>query len=203
MKINTGIPYICDNCNDNQVYGEKSAEASNQIIDLNETNVVESCSQSNLANSLCSSAGTTTEIINNENNELCNRANTVLTSQLQKLPHLNVSSETNTDSVILMEDSSLNVVVSQPTEPKQVQTDKDSHSVSEMKVHPHSDSKEKTINNQKRSEKQSTSSNIYGKNNQVVEQQKINLDQLKYIYKLEARVKNLNKQCLCHKGKKE
>ena len=52
VKINTGIPYNCDNCNDNQVYREKRAEASNQIIDLNETNVVESCSQSNLASSL-------------------------------------------------------------------------------------------------------------------------------------------------------
>ena len=102
-----------------------------------------------------------------------------------------------------MEDSSLNVVVSQPTEPKKVQTDKDSYSVSEMKVHPHSDSKEKTINNQKRSEKQSTSSNIRGKNNQVVEQQKINLDQLKYIYKLEARFKELEQTVSLSKRKEK
>ena len=52
VKINTDIPYICDNCNDNQVYGEKSTIASNQVEDLNETVIVEPRPQSNITSSL-------------------------------------------------------------------------------------------------------------------------------------------------------
>ena len=93
--------------------------------------------------------------------------------------------------LFFIEDPNVNVVVSQPAEPKQDQTDKGSYSVSEIKIHSYSDSKEKTANNQKRNEKQNISSNIRGKKHQVVEQQRVNLDQLQYIYKLEARVKEL------------
>lgn len=57
VKINTDIPYICNNCNDNQVYGEESTVAPNQTADLNETDIAESRSQSNIA----SSQGTSNE----------------------------------------------------------------------------------------------------------------------------------------------
>ena len=106
-------------------------------------------------------------------------------------------SDTSKDPVILIEDPNVYVLVSQPAEPKQDQTDQGSYSVSEIKIHSYSDSKEKTTNNEKRNEKQNISSNIRGKKHQVVEQQRVNLDQLQYIYILEARLINLNKHCLC------
>ena len=114
-----------------------------------------------------------------------------LLSQTQKVSLTDVSSGASSDSVLLSEDSDVLTVDSLVTESKQLQMEKDGHLVSETSSHLQTANKERNLNNQKWGEKQITSGNNRGKKSQVAEQQKINLEQLQYIHKLEARVKEL------------
>ena len=156
--------------------------------DLNETDIVESRPQSNY---ITSSLGTYHEKNSNKSIELCKRSNSDLLSQTQKVTLTDVSSGASSDSVLLSEDSDMFAVDSLVTESKQLQMEKDGHLVSEISSHLQTANKERNLNNQKRDEKQITSGNNRGKKSQVAEQQKINLEQLQYIHKLEARVKEL------------
>ena len=157
VKINKDIPYICDNFNENQLYGKERTDVTSQVdisVSLNVTDVVESQSQPNLARPLGTAIDKTSHDLDNE---LCILVNTALSSQPQKVSPSVVLSKVNTDSTILIEDTMEDL---HATELKHLQTETDSNLLSQRMLHSQSTYNEKASNNRKKNEKLNTFSNI-------------------------------------------